>query len=261
MRALNIKPSIVVGVAALLIATGCAHDSRTTPTSEIPASPTTIAETISKSTTAETSDVETTVSETTVFETGALNDENARGLVERVLADLDLPGVREPPIDPALIPEGALEFGFHCLVHSAGFDINDMLVAFPPVAVGHDEVPGGRIERAEVAILIFDTAASASAVLDAYDAEDTADCLSRFANEPVDVEAADSLEVGGLTVEGFAMSIGEGDIQPEGHRNFGVVVGRMLVSVGVLAPDEGRGRELAEEVLGDTIGALQAGGA
>jgi hypothetical protein len=192
---------------------------------------------------------------------GAVKDEDARGLVERVLADLDLPGVREPPIDPALIPEGELEFGFHCHIHSAGFDIDDVLVAFPPPAVGHDEVPGGRIERAEVAILVFDTAASASAVLDAYDVQDTADCLSRTESEPVVVEPADPLEAGGVTAEGFAISIGEGDIQPEGHRTFAVVVGRMLVSVGVLAPDERRGRELAEEVLGDVVDALQAGGA
>jgi hypothetical protein len=178
-----------------------------------------------------------------------------------VLADLDLPGVREPPIDPALIPEGELEFGFHCHIHSAGFDIDDVLVAFPPVAVGHDEVPGGRIERAEVAILVFDTAASASAVLDAFDVTETADCLSRFESQPVQVETADPLEAGGMTAEGFAISIGVGDIQPEGHRTFALVVGRMLVSVGVLAPDERRGRELAEEVLGDVVDALQAGGA
>jgi hypothetical protein len=35
----------------------------------------------------------------------------------------------------------------------------------------------------------------------------------------------------------------------------------MLVSVGVVAPDERRGREVAEEVLGEVVDALQAGGA
>lgn len=35
----------------------------------------------------------------------------------------------------------------------------------------------------------------------------------------------------------------------------------MLVDVTVLAPDESRGRELAEEVLGGVVDALQAGGA
>jgi hypothetical protein len=39
---------------------------------------------------------------------GVLNDQDARRLVEQVLADLDLPGEPEPPIDPAEIPEGEL---------------------------------------------------------------------------------------------------------------------------------------------------------
>jgi hypothetical protein len=189
-----------------------------------------------------------------------LNDRDARGLVEQVLADLDVPGEREPPIDPAEIPERELDFGFHCQIHSAGFDIDDVLVAFPRPAIGHEEFPGGDIERVAVAILVFDTAASASAVLAAYDVDGTADCLSRTFSEPVDVEAEDSLEAGGVTAEGFAISIGVGEIQPEGHRTFAVVVGRNLVDVTVLAPDERRGRELAAETLGDVVDALQAGG-
>jgi hypothetical protein len=190
-----------------------------------------------------------------------LNDEDARGLVEQVLADLDLPGEREPPIDPAEIPEGELDFGFHCQILSAGFDLDDVLVAFPRPAIGHEEFPDGDIERVAVAILVFDTAASASAVLAAYDVEGTADCLSRIFSEPVDVEADDSLEAGGVKAEGFAISIGVGDIQPEGHRTFAVVVGRNLVDVTVLAPNESRGRELTAETLGDVVDALQAGGA
>jgi hypothetical protein len=192
---------------------------------------------------------------------GALDDDDARGLVERVLADVNLPGVREPAIDRSQIPDGELEFGFHCQIRSAGFDIDDVLVAFPPPAVGHDEVPGGPIERAEVAILVFDTADTAAAVAAAYGAHDTLDCQSRLFSEELAVEADDPLEAGGVTAEGFAISIGVGGIQPEGHRTFVVAVGRMLVDVGVLAPDERRGRALAEEVLGDVVDALQAGGA
>jgi hypothetical protein len=52
-----------------------------------------------------------------------------------------------------------------------------------------------------VAILVFDTAASASAVLDAFDVTDTADCLNRFESQPVEVETADPLEAGGMTAE------------------------------------------------------------
>ena len=192
---------------------------------------------------------------------GALGDEDARSLVERVLAHLDLPGVREPAIDRSQIPAGELEFGFHCQIRSAGFDIDEVLVAFPPPAVGHDEVPGGPIERAEVAILVFDTADSAAAVFSAYGAQDTLDCQRRLFSETLAVEADDPLEAGGVTAEGFAISIGVGGIQPDGHRTFVVAVGRMLVDVGVLAPDESRGRELAEEVLGDVVAGLRAGGA
>ncbi len=108
---------------------------------------------------------------------------------------------------------------------------------------------------------MFDTAASASAVLAAYDVEGTVDCLSRTFSEPIGVEASDSLEAGGVTAEGFAISIGVGGIQPEGHRTFAVVVGPILVDVTVLAPDESRGRELAAAALGDVVDALQAGGA
>jgi hypothetical protein len=178
-----------------------------------------------------------------------------------VLADLDLPGEPEPPIDPADIPDGELEFGFHCQIASAGFDIDDVLVAFPPPKVGHEELAGGDIERVEVAILVFDTAASASAVLAAYDVEGTADCLGRTYSEQIDVEAADSLEVGGVTAEGFAISIAGCEVQCEGHRTFAVVVGRILVDVTVLAPDDSRGRGLAAETLGDIVDALPAGGA
>jgi hypothetical protein len=190
-----------------------------------------------------------------------LDDQEAHRLVQDVLADLDLPGEPEPPIDPAEIPEGELDFGFHCQIQSAGFDIDDVLVAFPRPKIGHEEFPGGDIERVAVAILVFDTAASASAVLAAYEVEGTADCLSRTFSEPVDVEADDSLEAGGVKAEGFAISIGVGDIQPEGHRTFAVVVGRNLVDVTVLAPNESRGRELTAETLGDVVDALQAGGA
>ena len=112
-----------------------------------------------------------------------------------------------------------------------------------------------------MAILVFDTAASASEVLAAYDDEDTVDCLTRTFSETFDLEPDDSLEAGGVTAEGFAFTIGVGGIQREGHRTFAVVVGRTLVDVTVLAPDERRGRELAEEVLGDVVDALQAGGA
>jgi hypothetical protein len=77
----------------------------------------------------------------------------------------------------------------------------------------------------------------------------------------VDVDADDPLEAGEVTAEGFAISIGVGEIQPEGHRTFAVVVGRNLVDVSVLAPDERRGRELASETLGDVVEALRAGGA
>jgi hypothetical protein len=192
---------------------------------------------------------------------GALNDQDALRLVEQVLEDLDLPGEPEPPIEPADIPDGELEFGFHCQIESAAFDIDDVLVAFPPAKVWHEEFTNGDIERIEVAILVFDTAASASAVLAAYDVEGTVDCLSRTFSEPIDVEAADSLEAGGVTAEGFAISIGVGGVQPEGHRTFAVVVGRILVDVTVLALDESRGRELAAETLGDVVDALQAGGA
>jgi hypothetical protein len=191
----------------------------------------------------------------------ALADDDARDLVERVLADLDLPGVREPGIDRSQIPAGELEFGFHCQIRSAGFAIDDVLVAFPPPAVGHDEVPGGPIERAEVAILVFDTADSAAAVAAAYGEQDTLDCQRRLFSEALTVEADDPLEAGGVTAEGFAIKIGVGGIQPEGHRTFVVPVGRILVDVGVLAPDEQRGRELAEQVLGDVVDALQTGGA
>ena len=168
---------------------------------------------------------------------------------------------RQPPFDPADIPDGELEFGFHCQIQSAGFDIDDVLVAFPPAAVGHEEVPGGPIERVEVAILVFDTAASASAVLAAYDDEGTVDCLARTFRETVELEVDDPLEAGGVTAEGFAFTIGVGEIQPEGHRTFAAVVGRILVDVTVLALDETRGRELAVDVLDDVIPALQAGGA
>ena len=189
------------------------------------------------------------------------SDQDARRLVEQVLADLDLPGEREPPIDPAEIPEGELDFGFHCQIQSAGFDVDDVLVAFPRPEIGHEEFPGGDIERVAVAILVFDTAASASAILAAYDVDGTADCLSRTLSEPVDVDADDPLEAGEVTAEGFAISIGDGEIQPEGHRTFAVVVGRILVDVTVLAPDESRGRELASATLGDVVDALRAGGA
>jgi len=190
-----------------------------------------------------------------------LNDEDAGALVERVLADLDLPGEREPPNDPADIPDGELEFGFHCQIQSAGFDIDDVLVAFPPAAVGHEEFADGDIERAEVSLLVFDTAASASAALSAYAVEGTVDCLNRTFSEPIQIEVDDPLQAGGLTADGFAFSIGVGGIQPEGHRTFAGIVGRILVDVTVLAPDESRGRELAEAVLGDVVNDLQAGGA
>ena len=182
-------------------------------------------------------------------------------MVEQVLADLDLPGEPERPMDPADLPDGELVFGFHCQIESAGFDIDDVLVAFPPPKIGHEEFADGDIERVEVAILVFDSAASASAVLAAYDVEGTVDCLSRTSSEPIDLEAADSLEAGGVTAEGFAFSIGVGGIQPEGHRTFAAVVGRILVDVTVHTPDESRGRELAAAALGDVVDALQAGGA
>lgn len=67
--------------------------------------------------------------------------------------------------------------------------------------------------------------------------------------------------MGGVTADGFAFSIGVGGIQPEGHRTFAGIVGRILVDVTVLAPDESRARELAEEVLGDVANDLHAGGA
>jgi hypothetical protein len=190
-----------------------------------------------------------------------LDDEDARSLVEEVLARLDLPGEeRVPPMDRADIPEGELEFGFHCHVQTAGFDIDDVLVAFPPAAVGHEE-SGGTIERVEVSMLVFDTAATASAVLDVYDDERTIDCLNRTFSEPIRVEADDPLQAGGVTAEGFKFTIGEGGIQPDGHRTFAGVVGRTLVDVTVLAPDERRGREMAEEVLSEIVAHLDAGDA
>lgn len=190
-----------------------------------------------------------------------LTDEETSDLVERVLADLDLPGDQhEPPFDPADIPEGELEFGFHCQIESAGFDIEEVLVAFPPAAVGHEE-NGRVIERVEVSILVFDTPASASAVLAAYDDEGTIDCLSRTFSESVEFEADDPLEAGGVTAEGMAFKIGTGEIQPEGHRTFATTFGRILIDITVLAPDESRGRELAGDVLEEVVSGLRAGGA
>jgi hypothetical protein len=189
-----------------------------------------------------------------------VSDDDAPGLIEQVLAGLELPGEREPPIDPAEIPEGELEFGFHCQIQSAGFDVDDVLVAFPHPAVGHDE-SGGTIERVEASILAFDTAETASAVLAAYDVEDTVDCLDRTFGEPIEIEPDDPLETDGVTAEGFALTIGTGGIQREGHRTFAAVVGRMLVDITVLAADEDRGRELAEATLGDVVEGLRAGGA
>ena len=192
---------------------------------------------------------------------GVLTDEETSDLVERVLADLDLPGDQhEPPFDPADIPEGELEFGFQCQIKSAGFDVDQVLVAFPPAAVGHEE-NGRVIERVEVSILVFDTPASASAVLAAYDDEGTIDCLSRTFSESVLYEADDPLEAGGVTAEGMAFKIGTGEIQPEGHRTFATTFGRILIDVTVLAPAEGRGRELAARVLEDVVSSLRAGGA
>jgi hypothetical protein len=190
-----------------------------------------------------------------------LTDEDARSLVERVLAGLDLPGEREPQMDPSDIPEGELEFGFHCQIQSAGFAVEDVLVAFPPAAVGHEEFADGDIERVEVSLLVFDKAASASAVLAVYVDESTIGCLNGTFPEPIQIEVDDPLEVDGLTADGFAFTIGVGGIQPEGHRTFAGVVGRILVDVTVLAPDEPRGRELAAEVLGDIVNDLRAGGA
>ena len=190
-----------------------------------------------------------------------LSDQDVRRLVEDVVADLDLPGEPERPENIPEVPEGELAFGFHCQIGSAGFDIDDVLVAFPPPEVGHQEFPGGDIERVEVAILAFDTTESASAVLAAYDAEDTEGCLTRVFGESYDVEPADSLEAGGATAEGFAFTVGVGGVQSEGHRTYAVVVGRILVDVTVLAPEEIRGRELAEEVLGEVVDALRTGGA
>jgi hypothetical protein len=190
-----------------------------------------------------------------------LDDEDASRLVEQVLADLELPGEPELATNIPAIPEGELEFGFHCHIQSAGFEIDEALVAFPPARVGHHEIAGGPIERVEVALLVFDTAATASAVLAAYDAPETIDCLSRTFSEAIQLETDDPLEAGGVTAEGFAFTIGEGGIQREGHRTFAAVVGRTLVDVTVLAPDESRGREMAEEVLGDIVNALEAGGA
>ena len=190
----------------------------------------------------------------------ALDNEEAQALVERVLGDLDLPGEPEPPENIPDIPEGELAFGFHCPIQSAGFGIDDVLVAFPRPEVGHDESPSA-IERVEVAILVFDTAATASAVLAAYGDQRAVECLGRTIAEPVQLEADDPLEAGGVTADGFAMTFGPGAIQPDGHRTFAVDVGRILVDVTVLAPDEDRCRELAQDVLGGIVDALRAGGA
>lgn len=51
-------------------------------------------------------------------------------------------------------------------------------MAFPPAGVGHEEFADGDIERVEVSLLVFDTAASASAVLAGYAVEGTVDCLT-----------------------------------------------------------------------------------
>jgi hypothetical protein len=190
----------------------------------------------------------------------ALDDEDVRALVEQVLADLDLPGAPEAPMDRADIPEGELEFGFHCQIEGAGLEVDDVLVAFPPAKVWHEESAGGDIERVEVSLLAFDTAASASAVRAAYDVENTVDCLGRTFGERVLVNAADPVEAGGATAEGYAITIGSGEVQPDGHRTYAAVVGRVLVDVTVLAPGEPRGRELAQETLGAVVDALRAGG-
>lgn len=190
-----------------------------------------------------------------------LTDQDTAELVERVLTDLDLPGSPEAPPQHAEVPDGELEFGFHCHIEAAGLHIDDELVAFPSPLVGHDERPGGEIERVEVSLLAFDSPRSASAVLSAYDLDETTACLSSTFSEQVRIEVDDPLEAGDLTADGFKISIGGGEVQVDGHRTFAAVVGRILVDVTVLAPDEGRGRELAAETVAQVVEALEAGGA
>ena len=188
-----------------------------------------------------------------------LDDAAVTALAEEVLDGLDLPG--EPRSVRLDAPEGELVFGFHCPIGAAGLDVDSVLVDFPSPRSVIRELEGGGVEVVDVSALVFDSPASASNVLSAYDAEANVECFSDYFDAPATIEAVDGLDIAGVTAEGFVISAPTTATEEGGPVSFAVVQGRVLLDVTVFAPDTDRGRSLAEPVLADALEALRAGGA
>lgn len=189
---------------------------------------------------------------------GGLGDEAASALVTDVLDGLDLPG--DPRSLRSDVPTGELLFGLHCPIRAAGLDPATAVVAFPTPRSAIRERLEAPPEVVDVSLLVFDTAASATSVLEAYGDDASVDCLGEHFGGATSIDSIDPIETSGVTAAGYRIS-GPSSTEGTDTSTYEVVLGRTLLDVSVFAPDAARRRDLASGVIADVVAAMRAGGA